>query len=281
MNGKILVSSKYKNGTEFTFSIPIKTPRFKIAKKEILNEKEMRTGARILVAEDAIFNQLLVKELLKSTQQQLVFVDNGRSAMEELEARRFDLVLMDIQMPIMDGYETIKAIRDHTNSNIRQIPILAMTAHVMSEELEKIKGTGANEILLKPLKKDHFINSVQAQLNGKANSDISGLLNMEQLFKISGGDKSIENAFLSTFVEQTKGSIIDLSDAIKNQDINALKKTFHKMANSFNMFKLPMREKVYELSEKSELDLIGEAKTINDIIEIAKKGIQHAERVCK
>ncbi|NND77791.1 MAG: response regulator [Flavobacteriales bacterium] len=278
MKGKIDVSSKHKEGTEFTFSIPIKTFSSAVVEQNEIVENEVRTGAKILVAEDAVFNQLLVKELLKSTQQQLIFVDNGRSAMEELEAKNFDLVLMDIQMPIMDGYETIKAIREHPEERINQIPILAMTAHVMSEELERIKGTGANDIILKPLKKDHFINSVQAYLAENKASNDHGVLNMSQLNEISGGERSIENTFLSTFVEQTKDSLSDLVHARQTQDVASMKKIFHKMVNSFNMFEMPLREKVYELSEDPFLDLKVESQTIDAIVDIAKKGIEQAQK---
>ena len=108
----------------------------------------------ILVVEDSVANQLLVKAYLKGTPYQVDLADNGRIACDMVTVGRYDLVLMDINMPVMDGYTAIVTIREwEQQQGLPPTPILALTAYVHAEEKQRIQAAGSNGHLAKPIKK--------------------------------------------------------------------------------------------------------------------------------
>ena len=150
--GNIGVRSKVGVGTTFFFHLS-----FAIAKEEQLNVKvtEVKDNIstshlRILVAEDNPINQLIVKKLFADWQTPIEFADNGKIAIEKLNNSSFDLVLMDIQMPEMDGYTAVNIIRNELPDHLKRIPIMAMTAHATQNEREKCLAAGMDEYISKP-----------------------------------------------------------------------------------------------------------------------------------
>ena len=106
-------------------------------------------GAKILLAEDNKINQMVAVELLKAEGFEATVAENGRIALELLEKEKFDLVLMDVHMPVMDGFETTRAIR--SDERFKEIPILAMTASAMSEDRGASLEAGMNDHIVKPI----------------------------------------------------------------------------------------------------------------------------------
>ncbi|MEO0581980.1 MAG: response regulator [Bacteroidota bacterium] len=107
---------------------------------------------RVLVAEDEEINLVIATHILNRAGYQVVPVDNGEAAIEAIRREKFDLVLMDIEMPIMDGLEAIPHIRELPNGST--IPIVALTAHSLPEKLQQIQEVGGNDYLLKPFDED-------------------------------------------------------------------------------------------------------------------------------
>jgi CheY-like chemotaxis protein/HPt (histidine-containing phosphotransfer) domain-containing protein len=105
---------------------------------------------RVLVAEDNQLNQEVIRELLKEVDVDVTIVQNGLEAFNILQKQDFDLVFMDIQMPVMDGYQAVEKIRQSGRKNSR-IPIIAMTAHALKEELERCIQSGMNSTVTKPV----------------------------------------------------------------------------------------------------------------------------------
>ena len=110
-------------------------------------------SGKILYAEDNPVNQKLVAMLVKKTGAELTLVENGKEAVEQVENNDFDLVLMDIQMPVMNGVDAIKLIRDKGYT----LPILALTANVMQEDVKMYNKVGSNGCLAKPIVRPVFI----------------------------------------------------------------------------------------------------------------------------
>ncbi len=107
---------------------------------------------RILLAEDSLVNQKLAIGLLEKAGHQVVVADNGKQAVQLFESEKFDLVLMDVQMPTMDGLEATAAIRKREAETSKHIPIVAMTAHAMKGDREKFLGSGMDAYLAKPIR---------------------------------------------------------------------------------------------------------------------------------
>jgi len=116
---------------------------------------------RILVVEDSLDNQILVKAYLNAMPYKVDIAENGRIACDKVTVGRYDLVLMDINMPVMDGYTATVTIREwEQKQGIPSIPILAVTAHAYSEDKRRIKAVGCNGLLVKPIKKSTLLEAI-------------------------------------------------------------------------------------------------------------------------
>ena len=116
----------------------------------------------ILVAEDNPINQKLVKRLLEKRGHRVTIAENGRLALEAYLANAFDLILMDIQMPEMNGYESVAAIRKHELAGNVRIPVIALTAHAMETEREHCRIAGMDNFLTKPIHVEDLLKAIAA-----------------------------------------------------------------------------------------------------------------------
>ncbi len=158
MNGKIWVESEYGVGSSFIFEIELEEAKENI-KAIDLNIKPIETNKRlkkdinllknckILLVEDNQINQEIITGLLENSKIKLDIASNGKEAIDKFKPNIYTLILMDIQMPIMDGYEATKLIRQKD----REIPIIAITANAMKEDIEKTKQYGMNSHINKPI----------------------------------------------------------------------------------------------------------------------------------
>ena len=127
------------------------------------------TGRRILLAEDNMLNQEIARELLEGLGAQMDVVSNGLACVESFEKSspgHYDLILMDVQMPVMNGYEATKQIRGLDRADAGVIPILAMTADAFAEDVEAALAAGMNGHLAKPLDIPTMIRQIHLLLNG-------------------------------------------------------------------------------------------------------------------
>jgi PAS domain S-box-containing protein len=167
--GSVAVTSEENKGSCFYFRIRYK----KNTGKEIINhqgkngvvkEKEIK-NLNVLLVEDNNMNQLLAQKILNEWGWKIETVGNGIKAIETLEKKDFDIVLMDIQMPEMDGYEATRQIRSKLPIPKRNIPIMAMTAHVMAGEEEKCLQVGMNGYISKPFDPELLYSKIAAIVN--------------------------------------------------------------------------------------------------------------------
>ncbi|WP_114781528.1 hybrid sensor histidine kinase/response regulator [Botryobacter ruber] len=158
--GQISVKSKPNDGSTFTFSLPFKMYNLmdndeKETNQQALPQDQPFGQMRILLAEDNEINQLLVNTVLEEWGCITDTVGNGKEALAKLKQNKYDLVLMDMQMPEMDGYEAIMKIRQ-SGAHYAKIPIIALTAHASSAEVEECLATGADGYLSKPFEPEEL-----------------------------------------------------------------------------------------------------------------------------
>ena len=160
MGGDISVESQEGKGSRFIVKLPLKASDEEIEEEDTIQldaEKVDLTGANILLAEDNQMNQILAKRVIMSFGANPTVAENGKEAVECLRNSDYDVILMDIMMPEMDGLEATQVIRDEFDSPKKDIPILAMTAFVFTKgDDQKYLDAGMNDFILKPFNPDNL-----------------------------------------------------------------------------------------------------------------------------
>ncbi|MBF0495514.1 MAG: PAS domain S-box protein [Deltaproteobacteria bacterium] len=173
MNGSVSVESRVGVGSTFSFSLKFKLVQLAQNEKSIKGETlldAVPAALRILLAEDNPINQLLARKMLEKLGHQVTVVENGRKAIAELEKERFDLVFMDVQMPVMDGVEATRRIRSDTSNSYRtDIPIVAMTAMAMAGDKEALLENGMDDYVSKPIGKNQLESVIARVLKKRYN----------------------------------------------------------------------------------------------------------------
>ncbi|WP_426369221.1 ATP-binding protein [Pseudocolwellia sp. HL-MZ7] len=130
----------------------------KAALSEAIREKESLTGVRVLLVEDNLVNQLVARELLVSMKAEVIIAENGKVALDLLEKNTIDIVLMDIQMPVMDGLTATRLIREQ--DKFKDLPIIAMTAHAREEDRDNSLAAGMNLHMAKPVRYESLLTQI-------------------------------------------------------------------------------------------------------------------------
>jgi signal transduction histidine kinase/DNA-binding response OmpR family regulator len=251
-NGTIHVNSVLNKGTEFVFSIPYTISKELTARDDmkIFSANEINsidTHVRILVAEDNVMNQNLIRHLLTYWNLDLDIVNNGKEAIEALQQNDYRLLLMDIQMPLMDGYTATMKIRNELGMNI---PIIAMTAHAMVGEKEKCLGYGMNEYISKPIREKELFKIIHDILrsndgrveikNGNSNISVRDreLLNLDYLKDVSGGNTAFEISMIEQFLQQVPRELEAMKEAFDKADYPELTHIAHNLKTSVSFIGL-------------------------------------------
>jgi signal transduction histidine kinase/CheY-like chemotaxis protein len=232
--GQIDLKSVLNKGTEFTLELTYKLPDVDLLYSEALAaESEPVTLQRIkaLIAEDNIMNQQLIAHLLKSWSIDYTIVGNGAEAVRELRSNNYSIVLMDIQMPEMDGYTATEMIRKDLELDV---PIIAMTAHAMTGEKEKCLALGMNDYVSKPIKETVLYNIIARHAQHGAGPEGNGgiQINLDYLHQLSGNDPDFERQILEQFQLQMPEELNLLKHAIQVRDYNNIRRVAHTMKST-------------------------------------------------
>jgi signal transduction histidine kinase/CheY-like chemotaxis protein/HPt (histidine-containing phosphotransfer) domain-containing protein len=233
-HGTIDVKSKPGEGSEFVVELSYNIPDMAQLYAAALTEQEEAVSLQkitVLIAEDNVMNQQLITHLMKSWDIDYVLVNSGQEAVNELKKREYSLILMDIQMPEMDGYIATHVIRNEMKLSI---PIIAMTAHAMAGEKEKCLQLGMNDYVSKPIKETILYNMIgrHAQQVAEVEELILEHIKLDYLEQLSGGDKTFKKQILEQFLQQAPQELSQLQTAIDTGAYDAIKQTAHSLKST-------------------------------------------------
>ena len=167
---------------------------------------------------------------MKSWSIEHTIVANGGQAVEELKHHSYSIVLMDIQMPDMDGYTATSVIRNELKMDI---PIIAMTAHAMVGEKEKCLQLGMNDYVSKPIKETVLYNVIARNAQQvKGHENAFQHISLDYLEQLSGKDKNFEKEILSQFVRQVPGELDELKDHIQTNNYEMVRRVAHSLKST-------------------------------------------------
>ena len=244
--GTIKVVSEVDKGSTFSFTLPfLKTNADAILDAEIVELDEGMKNVRVLVVEDIALNQLLMKTLLDDFGFERDIAGNGRIAIEKLEHNEYDIILMDLQMPEMNGFEATEYIRNIMNSDI---PIIALTADVTTVDLAKCKSVGMNDYIAKPVDErilySKIVGLIKKPISVKSNgpktveykqSETQSCINLNYLSHRTKSNPTLMMEMISLYLEQTPPLISLMKKSLLDKDWNSLYIAIHKMIPSFSI----------------------------------------------
>ena len=196
------------------------------APKMITENMPTFSGSKILLVEDNPVNQRVAQRLLQKLSARVTVANNGEEALARLAAASFDLVLMDCQMPVMDGFTATRRIREleQQRGTGKRLPIIALTANVMSEDREQCAAAGMDAHLGKPIEPKHMIDALSRFLKEEA---VPPAVDLEALRQITGGDAEFERELADTFVASGDQALADIIAALKTNDYDTVRKRAH------------------------------------------------------
>jgi PAS domain S-box-containing protein len=237
--GRILVESTEHAGSEFTIIIPYpigKVSRLQTARQVAASLKPNHKGLRVLLVEDNDINRLYAQSILKSWQCETHTAENGLVAIEKIKNTVYDVILMDIQMPVMDGYESTRAIR-LMNSPSGKVPIIALTANATRTDIDKCLAAGMNTYLPKPFTPDDLYQKLFTELKLKASQKESTpvLYDLGYLRKVSGNNETFVREMVQTFIQSVPAVLSQIEKAIPENNWQLVSKLVHQIKPSLTL----------------------------------------------
>jgi CheY-like chemotaxis protein len=231
-----------------------------------------------LLCEDNILNQKLVKSVIYNFGYEVDIAENGEAGIQLLSKNKYDLILMDLQMPVKDGYQTTQYIRNEMKLNI---PIIAMTAHSLVGEQERCYKEGMNGYVPKPFKQAVLLEAIKTVMNKDIPLTQKRNIDLSFIDEVSCGDPDFKQDMISLFLEKIPNEVAQLEEALHKNDVDTAKKLSHTMKSSLDIFMLKDLSNYVSIIEKEanlgefSTETVGKINTlrseITEIISILKK----------
>ncbi len=266
--GEISVESEPDHGATFRFNLILKPSGAQTSElSTVSSQPATNKPLRILLAEDNEINQQLATDTLKLWNPNVIIdiAVNGQVAVTKAIESAYDVVLMDIQMPVMDGNEAARAIRN-SQSPHSKVPIIAMTAHAFKEEHDRCLANGMNDYVAKPFDPDVLIakickyagieqdNTAGNETNGEP-MGVVGVFNIKTLFDACNGDKTELRRVFGIYTTSIPDDISALTAAYKNGDTEKIRFKHHALLTTFNYLGMTSAAEALEKTTAEDADV--------------------------
>ncbi len=239
-NGKVSVKSKINEGSSFSFTLDFQKTTAQAELEAGFEETDIEIkNIKVLVVEDIALNQLLMKTLLDDFGFERDIADNGKIAIEKLKNKSYDIILMDLQMPEMDGFEATDYIRNTMHS---KIPIIALTADVTTVDLAKCKAVGMNDYIAKPVDERVLYNKIMGLVKKatikeevQSQSEKIKCIDLAYLIHRTKANPGLMMEMISLYLEQTPPLVVTMKKSLIDKDWKSLYSAVHKMIPSFSI----------------------------------------------
>ncbi len=251
MDGKIDIQSVDGHGTTFTLTIPFEVPE--IEKKKKATEPAIESipsfsGAKILVVDDYMINRRIIRGMLEKLGNEVFEAEEGESALQMIEKDDFSIVMMDVHMPGMGGLEATRKIRQLEDPVKRNVPIVAITASVLENDIKKCKDAGMDDFIAKPFSKADLVGTVKAHIESgsKEKGDYQSVfkavddtlsqpeIDLGPLLEMTGDDKQMAYEMAELFMAQTPELIARIENNFKNKNFAEMSAAAHTVKPTFN-----------------------------------------------
>jgi hypothetical protein len=289
MGGELKVESVSGKGSSFSFELPFAISSSKLNQSTVAQDLNYQSlGNRyVLVAEDVELNQYLVRHIMESWGFTVEVVSNGREAVNKIQENNYDLVLMDIQMPEMDGMEATRAIRQLSDPVKAAIPIVALTANALKGDSEKYLAAGMNDFLPKPFNEQKLFLVISNNLKNSvketipmSESNTTVIENQEKLYDLSmvqtiaGGDAGFVKKMVQLFIETVPPSMADIQKETGQQNWANVSKLAHKMKatiDSMGIVKIKDVVRVIEANGKKGEEVDKIPAQVQEVIQVLEE----------
>ena len=297
-DGTLRVQSEENVGSVFSFIVPYGIGEQQAVQQEASSEMIYTTlgKKRVLVVEDMELNQFIARHIMESWGFEVGVASDGNQAIELIKHNDYDLVLMDIQMPNLNGMAATRQIRRMHDRQKANVPIIALTGNSLNTEGEKYIAAGMNDYLAKPLSEAKLFEVVSANLNNDNINPIKmktiqfneidsapaeKLYDLTTIREISGGDEDFVNTMIALFIETVPANLRELNTSLQNKNWDMVSKMAHKLKStldSMGIHSISQDIRIVEQTAKTRefLDNIPAlVATISNVVEKSIEQIQH------
>lgn len=257
MKGEIKIKSKKNVGTEISIFLDMNKSIEKSESKNIeVKEHISIEGTRVLLVEDNELNQLVAENSLTHFGCEVIKADNGKMAVDILSKQQFDIILMDIQMPELDGIEATKILRQEFRLGT---PIIALTANAFKTEIDNCIAAGMNSYITKPFDEDELLKIIYKNIKMQSNLEINNseeekiLYDLRNIQALSRGNDDFIQKMLSIFITQTQETIPMVEKAFEEKNYAEIARLIHRIKPSIEGVGIySIKETVKDLEVKSK-----------------------------
>lgn len=240
--GEISLTSEPNEGTIIRVVIPYSTREIQTVDSEQENHYAIKPGTAILIIDDDEVNRLIISEIAKNIGLQVDAIGDARHVTEQLNAKRYDAVITDIQMPEVSGYEVVQLIENAGYA----IPVFAITANDMVDNPEHFSNLGFSGYLIKPFAENDLLRllspvigvKTKGLIHKKGKTEGSDKFDIDELYRFTGGNKEAVKLILESLLENTRKNMEELNQHVKSKNLTKASAVAHKMKSAFNQFRV-------------------------------------------